>query len=448
MKTKHTHKRFFMLYGEDKNLLTLTKSKQRKNHKIQYRKYVYLLHQIIYKMTIDEDRYERDGKTFHIKNMRKELGWREDVTGELLRDLMRWGYIVYFKFPVKGIKATGYKLAPAYENSLITIQYFKRTEAKFLRRLIEQERKQKLPEIHGRLHHIYENHVRISEEGLEYLELRYPFEATRKLTALYRARKDKADVIGALNELLAQIPIPRPDLPLFSLLTEDHYINQSKVCKRLFNTFCNLKREHRKYILLGGKEHSNTDIVNSQVTLSIPLIREAICDPASEDFLRYQHLATSGKFYEFLAEAMGVDISNDDERGKFKKEFFGAVFFSKPSTKKSKMKDAFEKHFPTVHEAINKIKSGNYKRFSIELQRLEADIMISDALNTLQEEGHMALPLHDAIYVNNEASLLRAKEIIRESCLAKYGLKIAFKDELHVPTFSTLLHPNQSHRCE
>lgn len=58
--------------------------------------------------------------------------------------------------------------------------------------------------------------------------------------------------------------------------------------------------------------------------------------------------------------------------------------------------------------------------------------MIFDALNTLQEEGHMALPLHDATYVNSEASLLRAKEIIRESCRLKYGLVIAFKDD--VPT--------------
>ena len=72
----------------------------------------------------------------------------------------------------------------------------------------------------------------------------------------------------------------------------------------------------------------------------------------------------------------------------------------------------FANEFPNVYAFMKLFKRLNgYEKFSIELQRMEADIMIDNVWYLLKQEGLFAIPRHDSMLLR-KSELSRALEIM------------------------------------
>jgi hypothetical protein len=427
MKRKFTSKKLFVLSNEGK-LKQLVADYHQHRPNLHYPKYLYVLHLLIHKMTYQADRYCQKGKSLHINKLESVIG---DHASEVVNNLKKWGYIYRQGFYTPGVTATTYKLHSQYEQSSIKMKFFKPSTAKFIRNLIDAERKKTLTPVETNVKHVLENLITISEKGLQHIQQQYPSDAMSEAINLYRSGfvTPGHDAMQEAFETLEFGKESQADLALLSFLDRDFYTHSGGKGGRLHHNMCNLKREYRDFLLLRGEPMVHTDIVNSQVVISIPVIREAMGDIISDDFQRYIDCAVSGRFYEVLAEQMEIEICEKKSRDDFKKLFFGTVFFGKPMRGKgTPLMQAFRQLYPNVERAIRKIKNGDHARFSIRLQELESNIIICEVLPHLQEEGYLVLPLHDAIYANCKAAIERAKEMIAQSFQSHYGLQIRFKD--------------------
>ncbi|RYZ24581.1 MAG: hypothetical protein EOO16_00315 [Chitinophagaceae bacterium] len=423
MKTQKRSKKLFVFAND--NLKDLVAAKPGRNLRMHYPKYAYTLHTVIHYFTHCREQYDKYGKRLNVKKFDTLFGGK--YLPEIKDDLIRWGYLHVEKVAITGKHAATYKLTPKYEQAAITMRRFTRPESKFIGKLIRFEEKEQLGNrVTKRLLQTYEQHITVSEEGLRYFEIRYPHPAMVQLIQLYRSG-DQSELQDTFNDLMDQISIAKEDLTLFGFLAGDFYVKNPVVSQRIYSNICNLKRDLRKFILLQGKPLMETDIACSQVVFSVPVIEKALSGQ-TEDFQTYTAAALSGTFYEILADSASMDITLPDDRKMFKQEFFRQIFFSKPHRYSLPIKDAFQRLFPTVYEAINKIKKGNHSKFAVQLQNLESDLINSNVLKALQDEGHVALSLHDAIYVNNPTSLHRAEELIRMAFELEYRLDIQFKN--------------------
>jgi hypothetical protein len=52
-----------------------------------------------------------------------------------------------------------------------------------------------------------------------------------------------------------------------------------------------------------------TDLINSQIVFSIPVIEKALKHSTSPDFLLYKELAQEGRMYEAIAEQAGIELN-------------------------------------------------------------------------------------------------------------------------------------------
>jgi hypothetical protein len=430
-KSKYNHKKLFIL-ADDEKLKGLVEQKHGKRHKEHYPKYVYVLHLLIHHLTYQNDIYQRDGKQLNITKLSFLFGGSSSYTTSIIESLCQWGYIYCCNrqyLPNK--KSRSYKLAELYESAKLAMTFFSPLDARFLKKLIEQERKKMVTPVEKNVKQVLKEYATLSDEGLSYLRSKYPSQEMDAMLLQYR-NGDLHPSDEVFKAAIANVKVESDDITdllLFSFLEGEYYINLSHQTRRLFHTVCNLKRTHRSFVRLQGRPMLHTDIVNSQVVISIPVIKEALGGNTPKDFIRYQQDAVTGRFYEVLAERAGIGITTENSRTIFKKQFFQEIFFSRPHRYHSTIKDAFKALYPSVLRAINKLKRGDYKRFSVRLQSLEADIMIFSVLKTLQEEGHLVLPLHDAIFCNNATTLQRAKELIEQEFRTKHGLAVRFKDD-------------------
>ncbi|WP_143144003.1 hypothetical protein [Cytophaga hutchinsonii] len=192
---------------------------------------------------------------------------------------------------------------------------------------------------------------------------------------------------------------------------------------RVFHSISNLKRELRKYILINGKPLLEVDVSNAQPLLFCKMIREytnAYLPESSTDIDYYIQLCETGRLYDYLSEQFGVKKTPE-----FKKEFFAKVFFS-TENRLYKFRKIFDSLFPTVSKIISFYKEKNYKDLSIELQRLESEVMISNvAKNLIDLEVNEFITIHDAIYCTNEFYNVVRAEVI--SSFHNFGLNANIK---------------------
>jgi hypothetical protein len=177
-------------------------------------------------------------------------------------------------------------------------------------------------------------------------------------------------------------------------------------------------------LLLDGVPIRQTDLINSQIVFSIPVIEKALKHSTSPDFLLYKELAQEGRMYEAIAEQAGVEL-NIDNRKLFKQRFFGQIFFAKPSHRKTRIKTAFHTLFPTVTDAINTIKAADYRHFPVQLQEFEASVMLK-VLRQMIKMGINVMSIHDSIVVNHTTDLELAESLICKE-LQAYKVTTRFK---------------------
>ncbi len=439
----------FVFTNEEEFIINWLKNKYpKKNQKKLYVKYAYILHRIIQCNIYSKDRHDQHGKSMNIKGLQELFGGTSSMPSRILEDLVEMGFIVPYLPYIPKKQSRTFKLQCKFQNAQVSMRLFsKEKHGSLIKKLVEKERIPLQNSILGRLLYTYENHVSVSLEGIEYLKSKYKSSSLESVLNSYIAQDYEA-LNANFPSMQKQTPVELVDMVLLSFTIKDFYVKQPDASRRCYSNICNLKREFRKYILIQGKPMLETDITNSQPTISIPVIQQALRELKGSNYVSksmhlYQMLATTGTFYEALAAEANIDISHPVARNKFKEDFYTQVFFSKVTKWNPSIKKAFKKLFPDAFEAIQHIKRNNHNSFAIQLQTLEATVVIFDVLKQLQDEGHIVIPLHDAIYCNNNETLKRAKELIRYSLWNRYKLSISFKNDL-ATNFSAMQYPGAS----
>ncbi len=262
-----------------------------------------------------------------------------------------------------------------------------------------------------------------------------------------------------------------------SYLISIDYINEKKfffkvdnIAGRVHNNVTNLSKDLRGFLRYGEKKLINIDICNSQPFLFNILIKMALNEKIVYDSLcivydslciesfnlfslynkphnkvfppydlpnidlncfinnlkKYENLTSTGQFYNYLMNIAGIE-----DRPKFKKDFFGTVFFCKLNHNyKYEYRKLFEKEFPAVAMIIDYYKRKDYKELPITLQRVEADIMINKIIKRIAKEkpDMFALTIHDSI-LTIEKNVEYIKEIIFDEFEKNFNLKPSIKIE-------------------
>lgn len=209
----------------------------------------------------------------------------------------------------------------------------------------------------------------------------------------------------------------------------DLYIKRPIEGSRVYTPFTNMRRDQRKHLSISGKTLKCVDIANSQPTLSAAFIidyctKHGIALPKEINY--YKHICEQGLFYE---EFMQGEERLPENRTDFKKNFFGSVFYTKPSKRKNTLRTRFIKTFPEIHNILDIIKKdlGN-DGFANEMQKLEASIIFDDVNVSLLKDGYGCYNIYDSIVSHSDEVLEEAKIRIMKS-FSKYSLTPTLKIE-------------------
>lgn len=184
---------------------------------------------------------------------------------------------------------------------------------------------------------------------------------------------------------------------------KDWFFVVDKTAGRIHNNITNLSKNFRSFLKYNNQKLIEIDIANSQPLLFNILISRYIlrytdyCGinlpyvPQNSDLEFYRELTEKGKFYEYVMSELGIN----EDRALFKKRLFSKVFYDREYPNEERK--MFTKLFPTVSKIITYYKTPDYKKLAIELQRVEADIMINFVVPRLAEEKIFLLTIHDSI---------------------------------------------------
>jgi hypothetical protein len=195
---------------------------------------------------------------------------------------------------------------------------------------------------------------------------------------------------------------------------------------RVHTNLTNLRSDLRGFLSYRGMPLVNLDIANSQPLIFSILSREWFAPHGMPpDAQRYVELVQEGRFYEYLMEAGGVPA---ERRGRFKKQFFGHVFFCEnwPVTDAARV---FDRLFPNVHAVIRAMKAENYTALAHELQRAESGLMIGRVAVRCMNELSWAFigTIHDSILTTaDQADAIVS--IMREE-FGRHGLRPTIREE-------------------
>ncbi len=205
---------------------------------------------------------------------------------------------------------------------------------------------------------------------------------------------------------------------------------------RVYYNVTSMPGELRYFLRYNGKELYYLDYSNFQPFLFNRFLMEKFKGDLPADVKRYIELTCEGRFYAEVKQQIieaGIEIKNPEN---FKVDFFGRVFFSSEK-RKYKYRMVFEKHFPNVSATITEAKQENFKKLSVQLQRLEAQIVISTILREIAEQKPDAfvLPVHDALLCEEEVLTFLQKLMI-DKAEAVVGFRPTLKFELLIQKFN------------
>jgi hypothetical protein len=210
-----------------------------------------------------------------------------------------------------------------------------------------------------------------------------------------------------------------------AIKTPKLYLSKSKNTGRLFHTLTSLPRIHRQYLRhVGGHELLELDGKGAQLVM---LSNEYPYDEAFNDAVY------SGEIYKIIADEMGVDISTDNARDKFKKQFFNTVIFNQnPSVvANSKYGSAFGKLFPIMYNYIIEVDPNVSKARG--LQQQESELFIGNITRDLVNKKLFVIPIHDAVVICKK-DMDAAMKIINDNCYGYLGRLMTFSSKEFCPT--------------
>lgn len=314
---------------------------------------------------------------------------------EHIQELMNRGVIETDNHYIRQKKSKSYRLTAMYQNQKIKQVRIMdgKIISKYWKYKIEQKKK-KYTEI--QFSHLYECLEQIEidhDQALEYLNHHAGnFEQYNSwYSAIGRVvNKDWFFIVdktaGRVHHNISSLPkIFRPFLSCCGNCLFEVDISNSQPL--LFN------------ILISNYFLRNTSIYNCGI--NIPYV------PQNSDLRKYKEVTEAGKFYEYMMKELGI-IENRD---RFKIRMFSKIFYGKNYN--SEEMEGFKKLFPTVYKILCYYKKINYKDLSIELQRVEAEIMINSVLQRLAEKSIFGLTIHDSILTTDD-NIELVKEIIMD----------------------------------
>lgn len=206
---------------------------------------------------------------------------------------------------------------------------------------------------------------------------------------------------------------------------------------RLHHNICNLKKESRKYLSVGGQRLGSVDIVNSQplflFKVLINLNKQSYtpstthtplrCHILTEEEELFKTLVQNGNLYETLME-----MTQETDRDRIKEQFFTYVLFGRPYHKNN-LTHQFQRLFPTICKAIHSIKQKDYKTIARLIQREESHFVIDHVVRSFIQSfpGVFVSTIHDSVVTT--VDLIPALEAIMQEEFEKIGLSPRTKIE-------------------
>jgi len=383
------------------------KTKQGKSSIQMQLRHLYIMHRLNYVRIFRKEEYLK-GVAMSTELLARLFGKGKDVKS-VLSTLERFKFIV----KVRGAKfneySSSYKLHESIAKEPVYQPDFCSSDSALIRKLEEHNRTVKSFKEQLK---ILKDNVSVNALGKKYLEQKY----------------------GIIQTDL-NFAVEPHDFGLKAILDGNFYAKRPDIKSRVYTNLTSLPRNHRKYIEIKSKPMLMTDISNSQILLTVPLLHKYWAKKSGiglislpDDINAFQKLAESGLFYEAMSTCIGLKLNNADERSDFKKKVFQEIWFSKNSKRMTAIKRAFKYQFPTVFNIICKLKEDKHNEFAIKLQQFEASILVDKVWKKMYKLGATVLTLHDAIVCSNIADLELAEKLIRDE-LANYRIEPKFKRE-------------------
>lgn len=205
------------------------------------------------------------------------------------------------------------------------------------------------------------------------------------------------------------------------MANREYYIKDDRISGRVHSNITSFSKELRTFLSVKGERLVNIDIANSQPFLFNILIKDFIKEQFEQEYYilnsiqgnpldlynskipyndvkLFELLTSQGKFYEFIMN----EINYTGDRGEFKKQFFGTVFFSDEDY--YPQRKIFNKVFPTCGKAIDHYKRNDYTYLPITLQRKERQLIINNVCRQIALEKPQAFitTIHDSILTTKD----------------------------------------------
>jgi hypothetical protein len=246
----------------------------------------------------------------------------------------------------------------------------------------------------------YRNYKAEQEKKISEQHHKYIFNCLEQIEIDYEAAKD------FLNKTASDVERYNSwNCSIDMIYLKDWFFICDKTAGRIHNNITNLQKDFRPFLTFKKQKLIEIDLRNSQPLLFNILINRYLLrytdikescvtyiPYVAPDSKLYRELTEKGEFYEFMMEKLNIA----EDRSKFKVRLFSKVFYGREETESWEL-TVFRKLFPSVSEVISHYKKVNYNNLAIELQRVEADIMINSIVPRLAEKKIFLLTIHDSI---------------------------------------------------
>jgi len=223
-----------------------------------------------------------------------------------------------------------------------------------------------------------------------------------------------------------------------ALQNKDYYASINDTNGRLDTNLTNLKSDfiRQGFIKLDGEEITDTDLKNSQPCLLAYLITDIehirrifpsiindyefpTIDAKTADFALFVEKAGNGEVYDYICQQTGWD--RNLAKNNFIRIMFSKARWNPPYKKKLKVL------FPTLISWMDafKVMNADHTQLAIMLQKIEAEIFISDIYYSLKREGYVIFSKHDSILCKaSQKAEIKEK---MEEILNQYGFAYKLK---------------------
>lgn len=201
---------------------------------------------------------------------------------------------------------------------------------------------------------------------------------------------------------------------------------------RLHTNLTVLPTPIRQFLTIDNRVLWQSDLANSQPVFLYTLLKKSNTIDL-EELEKYKLIVSSGKFYEYMAEKADfrdLDLTNYEDRSKFKKTIFGGVLFDKNRKTLSRWEILFQAEFPSIFEFIREFKKNDYRSLAVALQKEESSFIFKTVEKIDKELNHPIITtIHDCI-VSDESHIKEIKKIMEREFIILYSILPTIKIEI------------------